>query len=142
MQQTDQTSDSRRENSIVSCCVWSFIFPVLEYCSQVWMSAAVSHCLIGSFRVYLGLSGGVVHCDLWFCWSFGGAAISISCSRLVVLPTIILLCTPSLLCVLDVAPRSTCVRLFLLVFRYGIFLMSRTLLRWFGSLQDTRESYP
>ena len=46
-----------RDNSIVSCCFWSFILPVLEYCSPVWMSAA--------FILYL-----------------------------------ILLCTPSLLCVL------------------------------------------
>ena len=32
-----------RDNSIVSCCFRSFILPVHEYCSPVWMSAAVSH---------------------------------------------------------------------------------------------------
>ena len=32
-----------RDNSILSCCFLSFILPVLEYCSPVWMSAAVSH---------------------------------------------------------------------------------------------------
>ena len=43
---------------LVLRCFWSFLLPVLEYCSPVWMSAAASHlglldCLI-SKAVRLG----------------------------------------------------------------------------------------
>ena len=100
-------------------------------------------CLIGSFRVYLGL---VAVLYAVFCGTGAELPLSLcsiafvvllvirwdsyffSCSQLVVLPNIILLCTPSLLQVLDVTPRSTCVCLFLHVFRHGICLMSQTLL--------------
>ena len=109
------------------------------------MSAAVSHLslLDRVGKSVCRLSGGVVHCDLWhrrrvaalflFYCIRGSAGHSVgslflSCSRVVVLPAITLLCTPSLLCNLNDAPRSTCIRLFLFVFRYGICLMSRTLL--------------
>ena len=53
--------------SIVSCCFWLFIFRVLEYCSPVWMSTAVSHLslLDRVVRSVFRLSGGVVRCDLW-----------------------------------------------------------------------------
>ena len=44
-----------RDRSIVFCCFWSFILPVLENCSPVWMFAAVFLCLIRSFRVHLVL---------------------------------------------------------------------------------------
>ena len=136
-----------RNNSIVSC-FWLFILLVLEYCSPVWMCAAVSYLslldrvVLSAFR----LSGGVVRCDLWSeaeTQSCRSSLCSIafvvllvirwgsyffSCLRLVVLRALILPCTPSLLCVLDISPRSTCVRFFLLVFRYGICLMNQTLL--------------
>ena len=54
------------DNSIVSCCIWSFILPVLQYCSPVWMSAAVSRfsLLDRVVRSVFRLSGGGVRCDL------------------------------------------------------------------------------
>ena len=56
-----------RDSSIVSCCFRSFILPVIENCSPVWMSAAVSHLslLDQVVRIAFRLSGGVVRCDLW-----------------------------------------------------------------------------
>ena len=53
--------------AVVAKCFWSFILPVLDYCSPVWMSAATSHlllldCVIGRVS---HLSGGSVSCDLW-----------------------------------------------------------------------------
>ena len=89
------------------------------------------------------LSGGATRCDLWhdaelllcLCSTVFVVLLFIqwgscflSCSQLVDLPSKILLCTPSLLCILDVTLTSSCERLFLLVFRYGICLTSRTLL--------------
>ena len=132
-----------RDNSIVSRCFWSFILPVLEYFSSVWMSAAVSHLPLLDWvvRRYLGLVvlKSAVICgtdaELPLCLCFivfvfllviRWDSYFLSCSRPVVLPAIILLCTPSLLCALDVAPRTTRVCLFLLVFRQGICLISRT----------------
>ena len=56
-----------RDNSIVSC-FWSFILHVLEYCSPVWMSAAVSHLPLldrGVRSVFRFSGDGVVRCDLW-----------------------------------------------------------------------------
>ena len=35
-----------RDVAVVAKCFWAFIFPVLEYCSTVWMSAATSHLLL------------------------------------------------------------------------------------------------
>ena len=48
-------------------CFWAFILPVLEYCSPVWMSAAISYLLwldrvIGRVSQ---LSGASVSYDLW-----------------------------------------------------------------------------
>ena len=56
-----------RDVAIVAKCFWTFILPVLEYCSPVWMSAATSHLsLLDRVVVQVGrLSGGSVSCDLW-----------------------------------------------------------------------------
>ena len=53
--------------AIVAKCFWTFILPVLEYCSPVWMSAATSHLsLLDRVVSQVGrLSGGSVSCDLW-----------------------------------------------------------------------------
>ena len=113
-----------KDRSIVSCCFWSFILPVLENCSPVWMFAAVCLCLIGSFRVHLVLvvvlfaviCGTETELSLCVCSVLLMILLVIlRCSQLVVLHAIILLCTPSLLCVLDVAHCSARVRFFLLV---------------------------
>ena len=55
-----------RDDSVVSRCFWSFVLPVLEYCSPVWMSAAAGHLelLDRVVRKVSAFSGGVV-CDLW-----------------------------------------------------------------------------
>ena len=57
-----------RNDSIVSRCFWSFILPVLEYCSPVWMSAAACYMslLDRVVRVAVNLSGGSVSCDLLY----------------------------------------------------------------------------
>ena len=54
-----------RDNSIIS--FFSFILLVLEYCSPVWISAAVSYLSLLDRVVWSAfrLSGGVVRCDLW-----------------------------------------------------------------------------
>ena len=134
-----------------------FLFLSIALQSGFLLPLVTCLCLIGSFEVYLGLVVVLfaVICDtdaelplclcsiaFVFLLVIRWGSYFLSCTRLVALPYIILLCTPSLLWVLDVAPRSTCVRLFLLVFRYAICLMSRTLLAIFGSLQDSCESYP
>ena len=56
-----------RDVAIVAKCFWSFILPVLEYCSPVWMSAATSHLsLLDPVVSQVGrLSVGSVSCDLW-----------------------------------------------------------------------------
>ena len=56
-----------RDVTVVAKCFWAFIFPVLEYCSPVWMSAATSHLsLLDRVVSQVGqLSGGSVSCDLW-----------------------------------------------------------------------------
>ena len=47
-------------------CFWSFLLPVLEYCSAVWMSAAATHLHLLDRVVARAstLSGGEVRCDL------------------------------------------------------------------------------
>ena len=56
-----------RDTSLVERCFWSFLLPVLEYCSPVWMSAAASHLrlLDRVVRVASRMSGGRIVCDLW-----------------------------------------------------------------------------
>ena len=56
-----------RDNSIVFCCFWSFILLVLEYCSSVWMSAAVTYLslLERVVRSVFRFSDGVFRSDLW-----------------------------------------------------------------------------
>ena len=60
-----KTRSVLRDNSIVSCCFWSFILTVLENCSPVWMSAAIRHLslLDQVIRSELRLCGGVIRCD-------------------------------------------------------------------------------
>ena len=55
------------DNSIVARCFWSFILPILEYCSSVWMSVPVSHLSLFDrvVRSVFRLSGGAIRCDLW-----------------------------------------------------------------------------
>ena len=52
--------------SIVSKCFWSYILPILEYCSPVWSSAADTHLrlLDRVVRTVFTLSNGQVLCDL------------------------------------------------------------------------------
>ena len=47
-------------------CFWSFLLPVLEYCSPVWISAASSHLglLDRVVSKAVRLSDGLVVCDL------------------------------------------------------------------------------
>ena len=54
------------DQSLVARCFWSFLLPVLEYCSQVWMSAAECHLrlLDRVVRKAIALSGGVFTCNL------------------------------------------------------------------------------
>ena len=56
-----------RDVAVVAKCFWAFIFPVLEYCSSVWMSAPTSHLSLLDHVVgqVSQLSGGSVSCDLW-----------------------------------------------------------------------------
>ena len=56
-----------RDVAIVAKCFWTFILPVLEHCSPVWMSAATSHLSLLDRVVsqVSRLSGGSVSCDLW-----------------------------------------------------------------------------
>ena len=51
---------------LVSRCVWSFVLPLLEYCSPVWMSAVASHLSLLDRVVSkaVRLSEGLVVCDL------------------------------------------------------------------------------
>ena len=52
-------------------CFWSFVLPVLEYCSAVWCSAADTHLKLLD-RVVSGAcfsAGGVLNCNLSHCWS-------------------------------------------------------------------------
>ena len=82
----------------------------------------ICHFFIESFLSVFSLSGSAIRSDLWhrlrvaavsvlpyswFCWSFGGVSCFLSCSRIVVLPAIFLLFTPSPLYVLDIAPLRT-----------------------------------
>ena len=51
---------------LIRRCFWSFVLPVLEYCSAVWCSAADTHLKLLD-RVVSGaclLAGGVLNCDL------------------------------------------------------------------------------
>ena len=52
--------------SVVSKCFWSYILPILEYCSPVWSSAADTHLrlLDRIVRTVSALSNGQVQCDL------------------------------------------------------------------------------
>ena len=47
-------------------CFWSFLLPVLEYCSPVWLSAAASHHghLDRVVSKAVRLSDGLIVCDL------------------------------------------------------------------------------
>ena len=52
--------------SILERCFWGFVLPVLEYCSDVWCSAADTHltlldCAVSGARF---LTGGVFECDI------------------------------------------------------------------------------
>ena len=61
-----QHKKTMAQSAVVAKCFWAFIFPVLEYCSTVGMSAATSHLLL--LDLVLGRvsrSGGSVSCDLW-----------------------------------------------------------------------------
>ena len=62
-----KTRNVYRDSFIVSWCYWSSILPVLEYCSLVWMYAAVSHLslLDRVVRSAFRLSGGGVLSHLW-----------------------------------------------------------------------------
>ena len=55
-----------RDSSIVSCCFWSFILPLPEYCYLVWIPAAVSHFSLVDpvVRSAFRLSSGDVRCYL------------------------------------------------------------------------------
>ena len=51
---------------LIGRCFWSFVLPVLEYCSAVWCSAADTHLKLLD-RVVSGacfLAGGVLNCNL------------------------------------------------------------------------------
>ena len=54
------------DRSLVVRCFWSFLLPVLEYCSPVWGSASVTHLRLLDRVVHgaAGLSEGGVVCDL------------------------------------------------------------------------------
>ena len=51
---------------LVSMCFWSFLLPVLEYCSPVWMSSAASHLGLLDHVVSKAVrhSDGLLVCDL------------------------------------------------------------------------------
>ena len=55
-----------RDSSLLSKCFWSFLLPVLEYCSPVWRSAADCHLklLDRVIRSASLLSSGAIQCDL------------------------------------------------------------------------------
>ena len=55
-----------RDTSLVERCFWSFLLPVMEYCSPVWMSAATCHLnlLDKIVRSASRLSGGRITCNL------------------------------------------------------------------------------
>ena len=51
---------------LIGRCFWSFVLPVLEYCSVVWFSASDTHLKLLD-RIVSGacfLAGGVLNCDL------------------------------------------------------------------------------
>ena len=54
------------DRSLLPRSFWSFVLPVLEYCSAVWCSAADSHLkLLDRFVRSAGfLAGGVIDCNL------------------------------------------------------------------------------
>ena len=54
------------DRSLLLRSFWSFVLPVLEYCSAVWCSAADSHLklLHRVFRSAGFLAGGVLECNL------------------------------------------------------------------------------
>lgn len=54
------------DKSLVTRCFWSYLLPVLEYCSPVWNSAADCHLglLDRVVRGAVALSGGMVSCSL------------------------------------------------------------------------------
>ena len=144
-----KTRSVLRDNSIVSYCFLLFILPVLEYCYPVWMSAAVSHLslLDRVVRSVFRHRRKVAALSLFYrIRGFAGHSVGQLFLQLFTSGRrtrhILAMQPPSLLCVLDVAPRRTCVRLFLLVFRYGICFMSRTLraMFWKPSRQQWIES--
>ena len=51
---------------LIMRCFWSFVLPVLEYCSAVWCSAADTHLklLDRVVRSACFLAGGVLNCNL------------------------------------------------------------------------------
>ena len=53
------------DRSLLLRSFWSFVLPVLEYCSAVWCSAADSHpkLLDGVVRIADFLAGGVLNCN-------------------------------------------------------------------------------
>ena len=55
-----------QDTSVVTKCFWSYILPILEYCSPVWNSAADTHMrlLDRIVRSVTALSSGKVLCDL------------------------------------------------------------------------------
>ena len=59
------------DRSLLLKSFWSFVLPVLEYCSAVWCSAADSHLkLLGRVVRSAGfLAGGVLECNLAHCRS-------------------------------------------------------------------------
>lgn len=56
------------DRSVASRCFWSFVLPVFEYCSPVWMSAASSYLALLDrvVRHASRLCGGDIGCDLWY----------------------------------------------------------------------------
>ena len=54
------------DRALLSRSFWSFVLPVLEYCSATWCSAADSHLklLVRVVRSAGFLAGGVLECNL------------------------------------------------------------------------------
>ena len=59
------------DRSLLLRSFWTFVMPVLEYCSAVWCSAADSHLKLLDRGVRCGgfLDGCVLHCNLAHRWS-------------------------------------------------------------------------
>ena len=62
-----KTMSAFQDLAVATKYFWAFVLPVLEYCSPVWMFAAISHMLLLDRVVgwVSQLSGGSVSCDLW-----------------------------------------------------------------------------